>query len=187
MTHAIEGTAIGIWGRHELFVSSLAALLSNRGATVSTLTRPVPAASGREESVQVVLLESPFASDVEQAVECGLPVLALVERADSEAALGALALGAHGVVAKNASVAELSIAIKRALEQRPSRLPAHLTSRQQEVLRLIAAGLDNGQIARQLKISTRTARAHVSSVLERLGVENRTQAAVTAVRHGWVS
>ena len=183
----LEGVGIGVWGRHELFVSSLAALLSNRGANVDVLTRPAPAASGREANVQVVLLESPFASEVEQAVARGLPVLALMERVDSEAALGVLALGASGVVAKNTSVAELSIAIRRALERRPSELPATLTSRQREVLALMANGLDNAQIAERLEISTRTARAHVSGVLERLGVENRTQAAVRAVRHGWVS
>ena len=183
--HALEGAGVGIWGRHELFVSSLAALLSNRGARVTVLDDPAPA-SGRDGNIRIVLLESPFAGDVEHAVASGLPVLALMERADSEAARGALALGAREVLAKNASIAELSLAIKRELERQPL-LPAHLTSRQQEVLRLIAAGLDNAEIARRLKISTRTARAHVSSVLERLGVENRTQAAVAAVRHGWVS
>jgi DNA-binding NarL/FixJ family response regulator len=184
---AITGTAIGIWGRHELFVSSLAALVSNRGATVQVLEQPAPATAGGEESVQVVLLESPFASEVEQAVAWGVPVLALMEREDSEAALGALALGVCAVVAKNAPLAELSIAIRRALERRSQAPLPDLTPRQQEVLRLISEGLDNAQIAERLRISTRTARAHVSSVLERLGVENRTQAAVTAVRHGWVA
>jgi DNA-binding NarL/FixJ family response regulator len=177
---------VGIWGRHELFVSSLAALLSSRGARVEVLEDPAPASSGLEAAVQVVLLESPFASDVRQAVASGLPVLVLVERAESDSSAAALSLGGCGLVAKNATLAELSIAITHALERRPSELPALLTSRQQEVLRLIADGLDNAQIAARLKISTRTARAHVSGVLERLGVENRTQAAVTAVRHGWV-
>jgi DNA-binding NarL/FixJ family response regulator len=186
-TNTISDTAIGVWGRHELFVSSLVALLSNRGARAYELDGPVPAASGDEASIQIVLLESPFASDVERAVASGLPVLALVERVGSEAAVGALALGARGVLAKNAPVAELSIAIRRALKEQASRFPSTLTARQQEVLTLIAAGLDNAQIAQRLNISTRTARAHVSGVLERLGVENRTQAAVTAVRNGWVN
>jgi DNA-binding NarL/FixJ family response regulator len=181
----IEAT-IGIWGRHELYVSSLAALLSDLGASVEVLEGPIPAASRAAGADQVVLLESPFASEVE-AVAAGRPVVVLVEDAESESALGALALGASGVVAKNSSVAELSIAIRKALERRPSGLPEILTSRQQEVLRLIADGLDNAQIAERLRISPRTARAHVSGVLERLGVENRTQAAVTAVRDGWLA
>ena len=56
-----------------------------------------------------------------------------------------------------------------------------------EVLELIVEGLDNAQIAARLGVSERTARAHVSSVLERLGVANRTQAAVAAVQRGWLA
>jgi DNA-binding NarL/FixJ family response regulator len=74
--------------------------------------------------------------------------------------------------------------MRGALDQRSQLAP--LTERQHEVLRLLADGLDNAQIALRLGISQRTARAHVSSVLERLGVENRTQAAVTAVRRGYI-
>ena len=74
-----------------------------------------------------------------------------------------------------------SLAIRSALE-RPARAARALTERQREVLRLVAEGLDNAEIAERMGISQRTARAHVSSVLERLGVENRTQAAVAAVR-----
>ena len=48
-------------------------------------------------------------------------------------------------------------------------------------------GLDNAQIAARLGISERTARAHVSSVLERLGAANRTQAAVAAIQRGWLA
>jgi two-component system, NarL family, nitrate/nitrite response regulator NarL len=179
----VNGVAIGIWGRHDLFVRSLAALLSDRGASVQLLTAPDAASS----SVQVVLLESPFASELEQAVAGGLPVLVLAERADPDAALDGLSLGAGAVLAKNAPLSELTRAIAKALEPRSSELHSSLTSRQQEVLQLIADGLDNAQIAERLRISRRTARAHVSGVLERLGVENRTQAAVRAVRHGWVT
>jgi DNA-binding NarL/FixJ family response regulator len=181
-----SGTAIGIWGRHELFVRSLAALLSDRGANVRVLDDPTAETSSTETRLQVVLLESPFDSELEQAAGAPVPVIVLADRAHLDSARVALSLGAHAVVAKNAPLAELSIAIGRALERQPVQPPAVLTSRQQEVLRLIADGLDNGQIAERLQISKRTARAHVSDVLERLGVENRTQAAVAAVRHGWV-
>jgi DNA-binding NarL/FixJ family response regulator len=184
-THSISGIAIGIWGRHELFVSSLAALLSDRGASVQVLAHPA-AAAVPGAGVQVVLLESPFDSELEEAAAGPVPVLVLAERADSNTALDAGSLGACAVIAKNAPLAELSIEIARALERRDSRRAPALTARQQQVLRLIADGLDNTQIAARLEISKRTARAHVSDVLERLGVENRTQAAVTAVRQGWV-
>jgi DNA-binding NarL/FixJ family response regulator len=59
-----------------------------------------------------------------------------------------------------------------------------LTEREREVLRLIAAGLNNRQIADKLVISEKTVKTHVSSILGKLGVEDRTQAAVYALRHG---
>ena len=85
------------------------------------------------------------------------------------------------MVEKNAGLAQLSIAIKRAAEDARSDPLRDLTRRQLEVLKLVAEGMENAQIASRLGISQRTARSHVSSVLSRLGVENRTQAAVTAV------
>jgi DNA-binding NarL/FixJ family response regulator len=111
-------------------------------------------------------------------------VIALTDHAHPESVSEALALGAHALLPKNASVSDLLREIRGALEERAPQAP--LTERQFEVLRLLADGLDNAQIARSLGISQRTARSHVSSVLERLGVENRTQAAVTAVRRGYI-
>ena len=58
-----------------------------------------------------------------------------------------------------------------------------LSTREIEVLRLIVRGLENAQIADALGISPRTAKNHVSSILTKLGVPNRIQAAVYAVRH----
>jgi DNA-binding NarL/FixJ family response regulator len=59
-----------------------------------------------------------------------------------------------------------------------------LTPREREVLGLIAGGRSNREIARALGVSEKTVKAHVSSVLAKLGVQDRTQAAVFAVRHG---
>jgi DNA-binding NarL/FixJ family response regulator len=61
-----------------------------------------------------------------------------------------------------------------------------LTSRELEVLRLVAAGKPNKQIAAELAISERTARTHVSRILQKLGLSSRTQAALWAVREGLV-
>jgi two-component system nitrate/nitrite response regulator NarL len=59
-----------------------------------------------------------------------------------------------------------------------------LSAREQQVLALLAAGCDNVEIARRLYISTSTVKHHVSRLLEKLGVDNRVQAACYAIRHG---
>jgi DNA-binding NarL/FixJ family response regulator len=56
--------------------------------------------------------------------------------------------------------------------------------REREVLSLIADGATNRQIARQLTVTERTARTHVSNILGKLGLTSRTQAALRAVREG---
>ncbi|SEG74957.1 DNA-binding response regulator, NarL/FixJ family, contains REC and HTH domains [Nonomuraea solani] len=62
--------------------------------------------------------------------------------------------------------------------------PAPLTEREREVLALIAAGRSNREIARSLAVAEKTVKTHVSNVLMKLGVQDRTQAALYAVRHG---
>ncbi|MFI6601806.1 response regulator [Nonomuraea sp. NPDC050536] len=62
--------------------------------------------------------------------------------------------------------------------------PAPLTEREREVLALIAAGRSNREIARALTVAEKTVKTHVSNVLMKLGVQDRTQAALYAVRHG---
>ncbi|MEU4572504.1 response regulator [Nonomuraea sp. ATR24] len=64
----------------------------------------------------------------------------------------------------------------------PTSVP--LTEREREVLALIAAGRSNREIARSLAVAEKTVKTHVSNVLMKLGVQDRTQAALYAVRHG---
>lgn len=68
--------------------------------------------------------------------------------------------------------------------QPASLLTDKLTERETDVLRLIAKGFNNGEIANQLHLSEGTVRNHVSAILEKLGVSDRTQAAVIAIQHG---
>jgi two-component system, NarL family, response regulator LiaR len=66
-------------------------------------------------------------------------------------------------------------------------VPEPLTLREREVLRLLAKGCGNQDIARQLTISEATARTHVSNILNKLHVASRTQAALYALREGLVA
>jgi DNA-binding NarL/FixJ family response regulator len=64
--------------------------------------------------------------------------------------------------------------------------PGSLTPRELDVLRLIAQGLDNKDIAGRLYLSEKTVKTHVASILQKLDVKNRTQAALYALQHGLV-
>jgi len=74
---------------------------------------------------------------------------------------------------------------REALDEKPDLdLLDELSARELEVLRLIARGLENAEIARELGISPRTAKNHVSNILAKLGLPSRIQAAIYAVRRG---
>ena len=69
-------------------------------------------------------------------------------------------------------------------EEKAAPPPIPLTARESDVLRLLACGSDNRAIAASLFISASTVKHHVTAILHKLGVENRVQAAVEAVRIG---
>jgi DNA-binding NarL/FixJ family response regulator len=131
-------------------------------------------------------------------------VLVLTSYSDGDRIVAALDAGAVGYLLKDAEPDEVLAGIRavargesplhpraaRALltARRPA-FPAAgdatgLTEREVEVLRLVREGLANKQIARRLGITERTVKAHLSSVFQRLGVADRTQAALWAERHG---
>jgi DNA-binding NarL/FixJ family response regulator len=117
--------------------------------------------------------------------------------------LGAVRAGARGYLLKGVPGEEIARAIRivhgggsylepqvaaRVLAQvrSPSGGGPVLTARETEVLRLLATGLPNKQIARSLGITERTVKFHVSSLLHKLGAESRTQAASIALQRGLV-
>lgn len=112
----------------------------------------------------------------------------------------ALQLGVTGYLLKNAAPHELAHALRAAYEGIPSLSPEvtqivirevsapshngqHLTSREHQVLDLVARGMNNHEIAKELSVSLSTAQFHVSNILEKLGVHNRIEAAAFAIRH----
>jgi NarL family two-component system response regulator LiaR len=74
--------------------------------------------------------------------------------------------------------------VSRHPTQSPTMITSKLTEREVEVLRLLANGLNNKDISEQLFLSEGTVRNHVSTILSKLGVSDRTQAAVIALQHG---
>jgi DNA-binding NarL/FixJ family response regulator len=126
----------------------------------------------------------------------GLRVLVLTSATEPSTAAAAVRAGAAGVVYKDIDPAALVRAIRAVHDGnvllapeaigslvRGSRADT-LTAREREVLDGIADGKSNREIARLLRVSEKTVKAHVSAVLAKLGVQDRTQAAVYAVRHG---
>ena len=75
-------------------------------------------------------------------------------------------------------------AARELLAARSEERHADLSKREREVLGLVAEGLPNKLIARRLEISEKTVKAHLTSIFQRIGVTDRTQAALWAQRHG---
>jgi DNA-binding NarL/FixJ family response regulator len=134
-----------------------------------------------------------------------IEVVALTSFAEEERVHAALEAGASGYLLKDSDADDVAVAVRAAhrgeLKLDPviaQRLmsslrggtgddpTAELTARELEVLRLVAAGKPNKQIASELAISERTARTHVSRILRKLRLSSRTQAALWAVREGLV-
>jgi DNA-binding NarL/FixJ family response regulator len=127
-------------------------------------------------------------------------VIAITSVLEDEAVVGAVKAGAIGYLLKDANPDELRRAIRAAAdgqvhldpkaaarlvrEVRAPGSPQALTERETDVLRLIAAGKANKEIARALSVGEQTVKTHVSNILGKLGVQSRTQAALYAAQIG---
>ncbi len=126
-------------------------------------------------------------------------IVMLTASAGREQIVHAIDAGALGYMLKDASPDDLIDGIRAAsrgeapldpkaarelLADRRQTRPPELTGREREVLSLVAAGLPNKRIAMRLEISEKTVKAHLTRVYERIGVSDRTQAALWAREHG---
>jgi DNA-binding NarL/FixJ family response regulator len=139
----------------------------------------------------------------------GMRVVVLTVVADAAAVAAALEAGACGFMAKDTAIVDVAAAVRAAAQGGAWLSPAAaevvlgrirnstasapesavdvldgLSTRELDVLRLIARGMENSEIAETLHISSRTAKNHVSNILAKLGLPSRVQAAIYAVRHG---
>lgn len=129
-------------------------------------------------------------------------VVAVTSVLEDASVVGAVRAGAIGYLLKDTQADELCRAIKAAAagqvqlspqaaarlmrEVRAPESPETLTERETEVLRLLARGKANKEVAQELSIGEKTVKTHVSNILAKLGVQSRTQAALHAVRIGLV-
>lgn len=133
--------------------------------------------------------------------ETGIPVIILTSFLDAEKALACIEEGAMGYLTKDIQPADLADAIRavhrgeprlhpevtkrlmrRTAQPEARRSRELLTPRELEVLRALAQGLTNREIAERLVISETTVKTHISSILSKLQLTDRTQAALWAVR-----
>jgi DNA-binding NarL/FixJ family response regulator len=134
----------------------------------------------------------------------GVEVVALTSVLEDAMVVDAVRAGAIGYLLKDTEAHELRRAIKAAAAgqvelcpeaaarllrevRAPDQGPEPLTERETDVLRLLAQGKSNQEIARALTIGEQTVKSHVSHILAKLGVPSRTQAALYAIRTGLAS
>lgn len=164
------------------------ALVAQHAPDIVLMDLAMPGVDGVEATRQIV------------AARPTSQVVVLTSFSDRQRILDALDAGAAGYVLKHADPDELLDAIRAthgggaALDPKAARVlldrqrtaptsPGALSEREIEVLRLVAGGLANKHIARRLGIAERTVKAHLTRIFQRIGVTDRTQAALWARDH----
>jgi DNA-binding NarL/FixJ family response regulator len=191
---------IAIVDDHPIVREGLVVALTQRGFVIAGAFASAEELLAARIDAEVVLLdlELPGMSGVDALARIDKPVLILTAYANDEQIDAVLRGGARGYLLKGASLDEIERAIRAAargetwLDPRiAARLIAlshapRLSAREREVLRHIAAGLSNKEIATELEIAERTVKFHVTSILDKLGAENRAQAVALGRERGIV-
>jgi DNA-binding NarL/FixJ family response regulator len=189
---------------HAMVREGLASVLSADGdirvvASAANGAEAVDAVRASETDVVVMDLSMPVVDGVAatraiRETAPGVRVLVLTSFSDRERVRSALAAGATGYQLKDAEPRELRAAVRSVFEGHApldprvagvllpdaSEAGSGLSAREEQVLRLVAQGLANKQVATSLGISERTVKAHLGSIFRAIGVADRTSAALWA-------
>lgn len=206
-------TDLVIGDAHAVFLDALSAVLTQRGLAVRAAARsPAETVEAvRRVKPGVCLIDRHFISEDDGIDAIGVMAaetqrtrfLVLSADRDNDGVLRALAAGASGYLHKTRGIAALSAAIDRVTRGEvvvdvpvpiahkhavppgdPRRLAAYLTGRERECLALLVQGRSTTAMVSVLGVSRTTVRTHVQSLLTKLGVHSRLEAASFAVRYG---
>jgi DNA-binding NarL/FixJ family response regulator len=135
-----------------------------------------------------VLMLTTFTDEslVVQCIEAGARgfIVKDIERFDLKRSIRAVVRGEAAIDPKAAVV--VLAQLRRALQMNQEPSPEPLSTQQIVILRLIAQGFSSREIATQLYLSENTVKSYVQEILHRLGVKNRTEAVMVAVKQGWL-
>jgi two-component system, NarL family, nitrate/nitrite response regulator NarL len=197
---------------HVVFLDALSSVLTQRGYAISPVARSAAemVALVRRDRPDVCVIDRPSVIDEDAETICrvraasdGTRVLVLSANPEPEAVGRALDAGASGYLHQSRGVGELVGVLERvrrgeivvdvpdaqprsrrsAQPNQALRLAGHLTSRERECLLMLVEGLDTAAMMARLCVSRTTVRTHLQSVLTKLGVHSRLEAASFAVRH----
>jgi DNA-binding NarL/FixJ family response regulator len=209
----MTATSVLIADDHEVVRKGLSSLLADSGVRIcgEAATEEEAVRQARKLKPDVVLLDVRFGDadglDVVKRIRAAAPAakVVMLSAFDNPTYVArAVAAGAHDYLLKTISRADLIAAVTSAaagehatrsgelrrvagqMTRRDKQAVAGvpLTPRETQVLRLVAMGLSNQEIADSLEISIETVKEHVQNLLRKLGLGDRTQAAVWALRHG---
>jgi DNA-binding NarL/FixJ family response regulator len=181
---------VSVLSRHALVRLGLTALVNthpDRAVVVDTV-----ALDGRLQHVDVAVYDlaglAENVGDLERLARGRIPVVGLARDERAHLTDGAEALGVRCIVQEHVSSTGLIKALEQAAGRRDARRsadsPSALTDREFTVLRLIATGLPNQEIARELYLSINSVKTYIRSAYKKIGVKTRAQAVIWAIHNG---